>query len=111
MLDHERTLATWAPEQRTVRRSQCYETIGHLIVAYAYSRDVWFEVLHWAGWQQVTPTEDDHFKNWWLASMKIVPKTLHKAFDSLTLLLAWSLWLQRNDRVFNSRSVSPPRLV
>jgi hypothetical protein len=34
-----------------------------------------------------------------------VIKTHRKAFDSLVILVALSLWLQRNDRVFNRASL------
>jgi hypothetical protein len=42
---------------------------------------------------------------------QIGSKGRHKAFDTFTFLIAWCLWLQRNDRVFNHGSLPPPALV
>jgi hypothetical protein len=38
---------------------------------------------------------------WWLAVRKRVTKAQRKAFDSMVLLIAWCVWLQRNTRVHN----------
>jgi hypothetical protein len=43
--------------------------------------------------------------DWWLRSRKQVAKNRQKAFNLLVFLVAWSLWLERNIRVFN-RSTS-----
>jgi hypothetical protein len=38
----------------------------------------------------------DNFVEWWLHSRKRVIKPRRKAFDSMIVLTAWSIWLQRN---------------
>jgi hypothetical protein len=40
-----------------------------------------------------------------------VQKSRRKAFDSAVALVAWSLWLQQNDRVFRNGSLSAALLV
>ena len=35
---------------------------------------------------------------------KLVAKSSRKGFDTLEILTAWKLWLQRNDRVFNGKA-------
>jgi hypothetical protein len=42
---------------------------------------------------------------------KMVPEMRRPAFDSLLMLTAWSLWQQRNDRVFRSDSKLPSILI
>jgi hypothetical protein len=85
---------------------QCEERIDHLLLRCPYSRQVWFSSLSRFGWQQSTPLREDTFVDWWLRARKGVAKTCHKDFNSLVILVAWSLWLQRNDRVFNRASLS-----
>jgi hypothetical protein len=51
------------------------------------------------------------FTNWWLVSRKRVIKRRRKVFDSLILLIARGIWLQRNNRVFDRRMVAPATLA
>lgn len=44
--------------------------------------------------------------DWWLRSRKRVPKPGRKAFHSLVVLIVWSVWLERNARVFRNQSLS-----
>jgi hypothetical protein len=62
-------------------------------------------------WQHLSPTGDGWFTSWWVIARKAIHKARHKAFDSLVLLVAQSLWLERNNQVFNFRSVLPSSLV
>jgi hypothetical protein len=41
---------------------------------------------------------------WWLSSCKQLPRQRRKRFDSMVILVWWSLWKERNDRVFNNGS-------
>jgi hypothetical protein len=49
--------------------------------------------------------------DWWLCSRKGVPKMHQKAFDSIIILIPWSLWCHCNDRVFTRRSLLSVALV
>jgi hypothetical protein len=42
-------------------------------------------------------TAYDCWVKWWIDSRMIVPKARHPAFDFLAVLVAWSIWLHRND--------------
>jgi hypothetical protein len=91
--------------------AQCDETIDHLLVQCVYSREVWFKFVRRFHWSQLGPAADDTFCAWWLRSRKLVQKGRRKTFDSVVALVSWSLWLQRNDRVFKNGSSSPALLV
>jgi hypothetical protein len=87
--------------------SQCTKTVDHLLAGCVYNREVWFKTLCHYGWQGVAPMANDTFVDWWLRSHKRVLKPRRKAFDSLSILLAWCLWCQRNDRVFHNNGSVP----
>jgi hypothetical protein len=57
------------------------------------------------------PLREERFTDWWLRVRKAVSKPRCKAFDSLIILVAWSLWLQRYDRMFNRFSMSEAIVV
>jgi hypothetical protein len=58
------------------------------------------------GWALLTPRADDVLIEWWLRSGKLVTKPRRPAFDSVCFLIARSLWLERNARVYNNKSRS-----
>ena len=41
---------------------------------------------------------------WWLLARSNFTRASKKAFDTLVVAVAWSLWKQRNARVFNWRN-------
>jgi hypothetical protein len=44
---------------------------------------------------------DNRFIDWWLRWRKEVHKDHGRGFDSFVALVAWSLWRERNARVFD----------
>jgi hypothetical protein len=40
--------------------------IDHLLVAYVFSRELWFGLLRRYGWQALTPQQGATFSEWWL---------------------------------------------
>jgi hypothetical protein len=61
-------------------------------------------VLWCFGLQQLTPAPNDGFTSWWLSARRRVQGRRRCAFDSLVTLVAWLLWIERNDMFFSSRS-------
>jgi hypothetical protein len=90
---------------------QHQESIGPLIVGCVYAREVWFCLLWKSGRHQLVPTADNTLVDRWLASRKRIIKEDRKGFDSFVLLTAWSLWMERNDRVFGGVLSQPQALV
>jgi hypothetical protein len=58
------------------------------------------KLLGRCGWQALAPSATDLLVHWWLRSRKQVPKARRNSFDSLVVLIFWSLWLKTNSRVF-----------
>jgi hypothetical protein len=80
------------------------ETIHHLILGCVYSREVWFLLLRPISLLHLLSAPDVDLVDWWLSSRKQLPHHHRKRFDSLVILIWWSLWKERNDRVFNNDS-------
>jgi hypothetical protein len=80
--------------------------LDHLLIQCEYNRETWFKILRCLGWHQFTPTTTDIAVDWRLRTRKLVAKARFKSFDPLVSLVGWSLWLERNNRVFRtSRSL------
>jgi hypothetical protein len=76
-----------------------------------HSRETWFRVLCYFGLDQITPQEELPYFEWWLDIRKQVHKSQRKGFDSLTLLVIWSLWKERNWRVHERVALQPVLLA
>jgi hypothetical protein len=79
--------------------AQEVETLDHLLVGCVFARETWFRILRYFGLQDLTPQVELPFFGWWLGTRKRVHKLQRKGFDSLALLVAWSLWRKRNRQV------------
>jgi hypothetical protein len=67
---------------------QLPETTDHLMLSYAYAREVWWRALQQLHLQHLAPTLDDNLKQWWFRSRAAVPNALSRSFDSFVLLVA-----------------------
>jgi len=48
---------------------------------------------------------------WWLHSRKLVPKDARRGFDSLVMLISWSIWKERNSWTFRGLLSLPLELT
>ncbi|TVU42251.1 hypothetical protein EJB05_08645, partial [Eragrostis curvula] len=80
------------------------ESIDHLVLGCVYSKECWFKLLRPSGYQQLMPRSNAELVDWWLLSRKKVAKTARKGFDSLVMLTVWTIWCERNKRIFNNVS-------
>ncbi|WVZ95364.1 hypothetical protein U9M48_041137 [Paspalum notatum var. saurae] len=48
-----------------------------------------------------TPSRPKAFQDWWRKAVRRVPKEIRKGFNSLVILVAWSIWKHRNRCVFD----------
>ncbi|CAM0905803.1 unnamed protein product [Alopecurus aequalis] len=77
------------------------ETASHITLQCSFSRQVWHDVLTPYSLQHLTPEVDASLQAWWPSISNATPKTLGKEVNSLIILVARSLWLERNSRVFD----------
>lgn len=84
------------------------ESIDHLLLTCVHSREVWLGVLRAAEWHALAPAATTpSLPDWWTQSRRALVKEHRKDFDSLVLLVTWSLWMERNARTFNRRERTP----
>ena len=80
------------------------ESISHLLVGCAYSRQVWFGLLRRAGCHAVSPSDPSLVSAaWWTTTRKRFDKLHHRCFDTLVVLTAWTIWNERNRRIFDHK--------
>jgi hypothetical protein len=76
------------------------------------AKEIRFAVVRRCNLQRLTPTGTlQDFFEWWLSSPKQIRKELRKAFNSLVILVAWSIWKERNQRIFQKKKLTTNKLV
>lgn len=65
-----------------------------------FARELWWLLLSRIGLESLVPVSDDDLGTWWLRQRGWIDQSGRKAFDSLLLLIAWTLWKERNNRTF-----------
>ena len=76
------------------------EACGHLFLGCVFSRQVWFAMLQPLQLPSLVPMENVDIADWWLLQRRWVDLASRPLFDSLLLLVAQSIWKERNARVF-----------
>uniref|UniRef100_A0ACD5W723 Uncharacterized protein n=1 Tax=Avena sativa TaxID=4498 RepID=A0ACD5W723_AVESA len=74
---------------------------AHLFSHCRFTKRLWILVKAWLGLPNFNVddwTEDLSIKDWWT---KLACKT--KAMASITMLISWTIWKERNARVFNNK--------
>jgi hypothetical protein len=80
------------------------ETLDHLLLQCVYSRCVWIRVLREHGLQHLSPASTDRLTVWWPSVEGRVARPRRRAANSLILLTLRSIWMERNDRVFEDKA-------
>jgi hypothetical protein len=84
------------------------ETIEHITLQCSFSRDVWFKVLRPFSLHDRMPAADAMLALWWTSLSNEILARHRKEVNSLVILIARELWLERNARIFDK---SPTMLV
>jgi hypothetical protein len=80
-------------------------------MACIFARQFWHKILAVFSLGHLTPAADEEsFADWWRKVSLRVIKTRKRGFNSLIILGAWCLWLQRNIAVFHWESPSLSRI-
>jgi len=88
------------PTDACITCDQEPETIDHILLGCAYSREVWATWMDWLHLPNVD-VRPQPFMEWWLSNRKRVDKHFRRGFDSIVFLIGWMLWKQRNARTFD----------
>lgn len=80
------------------------EDIDHTLLFYHFSRQVWSIALAILGQTKLVPMTGTCFWSWWLMAGQRIEKERRWGFDSMTLLIGWQLWKERNSRKFNNQA-------
>jgi len=81
---------------------QAEETIEHLLISCVFSRQVWYNILHKVGLQDLSPQPDDNsFDAWWARTNSGVDDQTKENLNSIIIVGAWSIWNHRNRCVFD----------
>ena len=89
--------------------SKCYmcdqeeDTVDHILLQCVFSRQVWFRCTTRVGLTaDLCPKNDSSLVQWWTDTRKRIDKQSRKGFDTLVMLICWTIWKQRNARVFDT---------
>lgn len=80
------------------------DNVEHILIKCGYARGVWEGCLDHLNLATARPIHEDTFLEWWLHARANFHKADKRGFDTFTLAVAWSLWKQRNARVFDRAS-------
>ena len=64
------------------------------------ARELWFLLLNPVGLAALVPEGNDGLASWWLGQRARLDPQARPTFDSLMLLVSWSIWKERNNRTF-----------
>jgi hypothetical protein len=89
------------------------DNVDHILAQCPYAKMVWFRCLRRLGLHLQEPQEHTDLERWWEEARKRVRKEDRRWFDTFVLLKTWTLWKQRNARVFGNlqRQLSTKQIV
>ncbi|WVZ69203.1 hypothetical protein U9M48_018027 [Paspalum notatum var. saurae] len=83
------------------------ESINHLLLHCSFSKHVWFLALQKLAWHSLLPDPGVSLMEWWCSVRGKVVVEQRSGFDAVILLVVWTLWKERNARVFDGKCSSP----
>lgn len=72
---------------------------------------MWYALLQPLQLDTLVPADEDDLGSWWLRQRGQLERSSKAVFDSLMLLIAWTLWKERNGRVFQRRTSTVRQIV
>jgi hypothetical protein len=86
-------------------------TLNHILLQCHCTCAIWFRILQRWQWAHLTPAKDNTISDGWPSSESRIRVKDRRRFNSLVLLVARSLWLQHNARVFDRDEVPAHTLL
>uniref|UniRef100_I1P279 Uncharacterized protein n=1 Tax=Oryza glaberrima TaxID=4538 RepID=I1P279_ORYGL len=65
---------------------------------------MWWVALRAIGHSECLPLNEHSFLSWLCDCRKKMVKEHRRGFDTIVTLVAWTIWKERNNRVFNQKS-------
>uniref|UniRef100_A0ACD5TYV8 Uncharacterized protein n=1 Tax=Avena sativa TaxID=4498 RepID=A0ACD5TYV8_AVESA len=87
------------------------EDCTHLFMHCHFTKHVWERVRTWS--RANFPIPDDTFgstNKWWLMARKRAPKSMRRDFDTVVILVHWTIWKERNSRIFQQECSKADRV-
>jgi hypothetical protein len=81
---------------------QAEDNVDHILTQCPYTRQVWREALLSASIQMPEPGFVGDLERWWTEARKRIRKHDRRRFDSMVISTSWTIWKQRNTRVFGN---------
>ena len=88
------------------------ETAAHLCKDCPFAEEAWSMILTWADLRfldGISKTGSLH--EWWFRLRMLCSKQSRKHFDGLIIYFWWSLWLERNNRIFKGQQRTTEQMV
>ena len=79
------------------------ETTNHMLVNCSFAKEIWWTVLSWMECSCSFP-EPMQLHQWWNHVRFMQVKERRRGLDTLVMLILWSLWKERNARLFDGHS-------
>lgn len=76
---------------------------AHIAFNCCFAKEVWRNILSWAGVPIVLPPEIPSVDVWWTHLRSSVAKDGRRALDTLLISTIWHLWLEQNARLFTNK--------
>jgi hypothetical protein len=89
-----------------------FETTIHLCKDCPFSREVWDKILSWANlssFRGIYGTESLY--DWWRNLRSMCSKHSRRLFNGLMIYFWWSVWLERNNRIFHNQHRSAEQVA
>ena len=98
----------WPCNQLCPLCDQELETAVHLCLTCSFAKEVWFHVANWTTLDlRLMTGEVLDVKTWWEANLQHLPLKKQRSVAAVLMVTAWSIWNERNRRIFEQRSLNP----
>jgi hypothetical protein len=88
------------------------ETVAHLCKDCPFAVEVWSMILSWAELRFLFGiSKTGTLSEWWYRLRMLCSKHSRKSFDGLLIYFWWSLWVERNNRIFKGQQRTTEQVV
>jgi hypothetical protein len=89
---------------------QQQETAEHLCLHCPFALQVWNLATSWSDGLILLPSVDASLGDWWITSLRALPKVQRRTKAAILIYIAWNLWKERNRRIFQGAFLTPQQV-